>query len=1163
MKARDGSGLTYFSRQAGPYLYYGEMPPSVSFDDMWNETASGWHRLIIHDRSGAYLSLSYSGFYAGYHPAHTIRLPSGDIIRYIWQRIDSQIGGFILTKVEYPDSTSRRYGYDGNKRLTEVRDETGQLVAKFEYDASGRVVLSRRGDANGPHRQITIAYNADGSRTVTDADGVSSVHTFATVAGSLRLTGASQPCDGCSLYQSIQYDPSNGLPIQLVDHAGIVTEITRNPNDPRQRETKRIVGVGTPEARTVETTWHPTFNLPTEIRISEAGGGSFTRTMAYDGKGRVTLSKLTQTLSTVEGSPVSVERTTTTTYVDHPNGQAEVVTVNGPREDVDDTTIYRYDSAGRLLSVTNPQGQVTSYSDYDVNGRARTITHPNGVVTQLVYDWKGRLLSRTTDGIAQHFTYYPNGLLKTRSTPGHSTQITTYAYDAAHRVTRVTDPMGNRTETDYDTKGRVKEVRTYDAAGTLRTQTRTDTTNAGRKSVTYTPGSYNDRTTVELDPMYRLDKLTDPMGRSVDYTRDAHGRPVRADHSSGLIQTAVFDAADGILASNAFTGTPQRDRGSAYAGDADGGMHQSYRADTGLDDYELDGAGNMVAARNRPGHLGEGAPANADGPASTTEYDTLNRPTRLSVKAPDGSETAHVEYAYDLHTDGALPAPTGRLTRVAGSYGSTDLNYDAHGNLVRLRDVREGIDATQMYAYDTAGRLIRQTYPSGREIEYTLDARGLPTIIRTRTHGAAPDVNVATAIQYTPAGALANWTRSNGRASPATYDLAGRLKTYDDGARMVVVTYHPDGRVWDLGGGGSYLAHYEYDDSGRLSLGTGIFGTSGAYIEYDYDKAGDMTSMKRGDRVDFAYHPRSSMLDSAGNGALVHTYGPRGVITADGINFTTLNYDERGFMAAAVTATGTYVYAYDAAGRRVAKTLPGGQRIHYHYDAQNRLIAESQNGVWLREYLWLGERPVMMIVPGATEQRYDIHVDYANTPVRLTDSAGTTVWQWARSPFGSEPAQGPVTFNLRMPGQYRDAETGYHYNMARYYDPRTGRYLQPDPAGEAGGLSAYTYADGDPVNRVDPTGWVGETVLSTVTVTASPDFGDSGFGFGNVGISYGGGAYIGSSRIRVTGPFPDANWENVVKSYTKSGCSSPPAAPPGVNVNDNIAIARDYSWLNP
>ena len=53
--------------------------------------------------------------------------------------------------------------------------------------------------------------------------------------------------------------------------------------------------------------------------------------------------------------------------------------------------------------------------------------------------------------------------------------------------------------------------------------------------------------------------------------------------------------------------------------------------------------------------------------------------------------------------------------------------------------------------------------------------------------------------------------------------------------------------------------------------------------------------------------------------------------------------------------------------------------------------------------------------------------------------------------------------------QYRDHETGLHYNRYRYYDPRAGRFVSKDPISYAGGLSLYAYAP-NPVEWVDPFG---------------------------------------------------------------------------------------------
>lgn len=124
--------------------------------------------------------------------------------------------------------------------------------------------------------------------------------------------------------------------------------------------------------------------------------------------------------------------------------------------------------------------------------------------------------------------------------------------------------------------------------------------------------------------------------------------------------------------------------------------------------------------------------------------------------------------------------------------------------------------------------------------------------------------------------------------------------------------------------------------------------------------------------------------------------------------------------------------------------------------------------------------PVAVVINGI---RYVVHSDHLNTPRKLTNASGQTVWQWPYSAFGDElpttaengfmaPGTGavidaPVTFNLRYPGQYYDKESGLHYNYFRSYDPRTGRYTQPDPIGLDGGWNRFGYADQNPLSFGD------------------------------------------------------------------------------------------------
>jgi RHS repeat-associated protein len=54
-------------------------------------------------------------------------------------------------------------------------------------------------------------------------------------------------------------------------------------------------------------------------------------------------------------------------------------------------------------------------------------------------------------------------------------------------------------------------------------------------------------------------------------------------------------------------------------------------------------------------------------------------------------------------------------------------------------------------------------------------------------------------------------------------------------------------------------------------------------------------------------------------------------------------------------------------------------------------------------------------------------------------------------------------------GEYTDAETGFLYLRARFYDPATQQFLTVDPL-LAATEQAYNYAGGSPTNAIDSAG---------------------------------------------------------------------------------------------
>ncbi len=172
---------------------------------------------------------------------------------------------------------------------------------------------------------------------------------------------------------------------------------------------------------------------------------------------------------------------------------------------------------------------------------------------------------------------------------------------------------------------------------------------------------------------------------------------------------------------------------------------------------------------------------------------------------------------------------------------------------------------------------------------------------------------------------------------------------------------------------------------------------------------------------------------------------------------------------------------YDAFGYRSMKLTNNGN-VAFDYDVlSGNLLDETKWGgtSFSHSYVYLEGEPLARI-------NYDVdsdpnqtpwpihyyHNDRLGTPQKTTDRTGNVSWAAGFDPFGkATPTTAFITQNLRFPGQYYDEETGLHYNIARFYDPNLGRYLQSDPIGLMGVLiNTYTYVRNNPVNLIDPEG---------------------------------------------------------------------------------------------
>ncbi|MER6289410.1 RHS repeat-associated core domain-containing protein [Streptomyces sviceus] len=119
-------------------------------------------------------------------------------------------------------------------------------------------------------------------------------------------------------------------------------------------------------------------------------------------------------------------------------------------------------------------------------------------------------------------------------------------------------------------------------------------------------------------------------------------------------------------------------------------------------------------------------------------------------------------------------------------------------------------------------------------------------------------------------------------------------------------------------------------------------------------------------------------------------------------------------------------------------------------------------------------------------KNYYYLTDALGSVTGLVDEGGKQVNTYRYTPTGiSRPGTTEsVPQPYRFTGGYQDPTGLYHFG-ARYYDPQISRFTQPDPSGQE--KNPYLYAEGDPLNRIDPSGtyWLIETaskLLDTKTV---------------------------------------------------------------------------------
>lgn len=668
-----------------------------------------------------------------------------------------------------------------------------------------------------------------------------------------------------------------------------------------------------------------------------------------------------------------------------------------------------YSSVGQVLSYYDTQGQLSKSAYDDLCGRKTSATDPNGHVSSWTY--------YTANDNASY-----QGWLKSVTAPGSDINAgggtgnvtkTFTGYDQMGRVTATVDPFNHTYNSGYDFSGNLLS---------------------------------------QGDGLHNTPYGYDGLGRKVTITNPA--------------------------------ATSKQER------------------------WTYDASGNVHTYRNYAGNT------------CTYAYDMRNRCTSRSW---DDGTTSPVSYTYDAAS---------RVTDINNWHANVHYTYDDAGEVLAETTTHNdtGASGTTHYARDVDGNVTGISNPGGFAPQYAYDWQGRCTGVyagnNTFSHytysgnwlaGRAMGNGLCTTYNYQANGRCWDvWHRRGDlNCNPVTNGSISRH----------LYGFEPNGQIsWfdreaDSGQSGSSLENgngdaYSYYADGSLYLHYRNLSYAGGWPYQHTNDTGDS-------QVDIGNptltnqttdtHGNSFHYDAAGNRDAFtchNTLQATSPAQADN-RYSNWTYDNNFNTRTTNSPTNPlnpsagWTYTYDAENRLTNASGPGGVSATFVYDGLGRLCVQNVNNTFTRFY-YAGSQRVeecgygnnvledyMFDAPGSDQilmrqgqygqlwYQYDL---MGNTS-HLSAWNGAVVEQYLYDAYG-QPSVYDAAGNARPNGSNCDnrylfkgaaayewiAPMATYYARARFYLPYHGRWLQPDPIGQKGGLNIYTYCGNDPVNGADPSG---------------------------------------------------------------------------------------------
>lgn len=982
--------------------------------------------------------------------------PMGNVTEFTYDALDRKIA---VTKAADVIDAVTQYVFDAAGQLISTVDPMGRADHSI-YDLRGRVVRYDEPDPDGigGTRPNVTQYAYDGASNLikqTDASGSVTIYGYDhwnrvqyTLApdpdgpsGSLlpliTISGYDAWGNSTSTWEGFYSIGSDGTP-SIITGSGLVRKIDTSTFDYKNRvATQNTSDPDAKYAQVNQAAVENGSNIPFLTEYFFNGFGDLTKTHSllvggspgthlfhyytYDSLGRQIGDGTSNNNSATDATYI----TKTSTFYDD-NGNVTTVKTRLSYDSVTgiETTVdanYTYDNLGRLETSTNP----------DPDGASSLVAGK----TTYAYDLNGNLLSKS---------------VRIGTTDVNKVAVTNYGYDALNRLISTTEPG--------PTNNRPITTKTYDRAGEL-----TSTTDAEGNRTRYVY-DYAGRVTEEISP----ERYT----RS--YTYNEFGELVQQKDRDGRITAWEYDALGRVTKEKWFN--------------SDQNPSSAIPVHTIMNEY--DSFGRLLAIK-------EGD--NTSNPSTVTisyTYDNKDRVTKVTGTNV-GAQGYSIEYSYDADQARQIDAYVTSVNPVTSNVDKiahieTDYEFDGgrriYGATVRgIADTGNTQATVARTTYDKDGNFNNSVLLNNGgnigTIAYTYDdARRLKSLTYNN--------NSTTISKYNVTYNAADWIMSLSTSQTTAYADSPATYTYDDRGQLTDAVYSNSSYVADLGYDydltGNRTDTLTYDDTRSSIISTSNYDTAtgnrltsdGTY-SYEYDKEGHLIT-------------KTTMI-SDGSGGQVS------------IKVATYDWDHRGRM--------TDVTLYTPNTGNAIQT-----RVHYTYDALDHRIRRQIDSSPLdgtyeidERYIYDGDK--LTFVVDGNSSTFDTMARYAylpNAPATLarigsnaywllTDEQGSVKDVEGISMSSATPAQhirydafgnavstvgslgGTPIAHLGYTGQELDSVTGLLNYGARWYDPKTGRFISQDPSGFDGGkdMNLYRYVGNNASTLVDPTG----------LVAGSPSFG--------------------------------------------------------------------------